>query len=221
MNSNCQQSFTVPEPSREFGYRLGEEMSRQNVRWHSEPDPQYLIRRSAIALVIVVIWWSALAVAQDASQSANSTKPFSIRATHLLWFENTPSNANGTLSIQDDDLQFQKNGKPAARVKISAVQNVFLGEQDTQVGGLPMTLGKTAAPFGGGRVVSLFAHKKYDTCAVEYVDGNGGLHGAIFQVNKGQAEVLRNDLIARGAHVSQPNVEPAKRTSAEVHDEVK
>ena len=47
---------------------------------------------------------------------------------------------------------------------MAAVQDVFLGEQSKQVGGVPMTLGKAAAPFGGGRVVSLFAHKKYDTC---------------------------------------------------------
>ena len=33
-----------------------------------------------------------------------------------------------------------------------------------------MKLGKAAAPFGGGRVVSLFAHKKYDTLTLEYVD---------------------------------------------------
>jgi hypothetical protein len=53
-----------------------------------------------------------------------------------------------------------------------------------------MTVGKVAAPYGGGRVVSLFSHKKYDTLTVEYVDDNGGLHGAIFQLTKGQAQAL-------------------------------
>ena len=38
------------------------------------------------------------------------------------------------------------------------------------MGGLPLTLGEAAAPYGGGRVVSLFAHKKYDTLTLEYVD---------------------------------------------------
>jgi hypothetical protein len=33
-----------------------------------------------------------------------------------------------------------------------------------------MTLAKTAAPYGGGRVVSLFAHKKFDFLTVEYLD---------------------------------------------------
>jgi hypothetical protein len=67
-----------------------------------------------------------------------------------------------------------------------------------QVGGVPMKMGKIAAPYGGGRVVSLFAHKKYDTLTLEYVDGNGGVHGAIFLVAKGQGELVRDELVARG-----------------------
>jgi hypothetical protein len=196
-------------------------MNRTHVPWYRKPDAQCLIQRSAMAFLVILICWRALALAQDASPSTNSTKPFSIRATHLLGFENTRNNANGTLSIQDDALQFQKDGKPAVQLKISTVQNVFLGEQDIQVGGLPMTLSKTAAPFGGGRVVSLFAHKKYDTIALEYVDANGGIHGAIFQLDKGQSEVLRNELVAKGAHVNQSNEEPAKHTNAEVRNETR
>ena len=65
-----------------------------------------------------------------------------------------------------------------------------------------MKIGKAAAPYGGGRVVSLFAHKKYDTLTLEYVDSDGGVHGAIFQVNKGQGELVRNELVARGVSSS-------------------
>lgn len=194
-------------------------MNRTGVSWYRKPDAQNLIRRSAAAVLIILIWWSALALAQDASKSTDSTKPFSIRATHLLGFENAPRNANGTLSIQDDALQFQKAGKTAVQVKIASVQGISLGERDRQVGGVPMTLSKTAAPFGGGRVVSLFAHKKYDTFAFEYVDGNGGVHGAIFELDKGQSDLLKNELIAKGAHVNQSSEEPAKQTGAEVHNE--
>lgn len=182
-------------------------MNPTAVAWYRTSDAKFLIRGSAVAFLTMLTWWSASALGQNASQSAN-LKPFIIRATHLLGFEGAASNAKGTLSIQDDALQFQKSGKPAAQVKISSVQDVFLGEESKQVGGLPMTLSKTAAPFGGGRAVSLFAHKKYDTLALEYVDGNGGFHGAIFQLDKGQGEVLRNELAAKGAHVSHSDGEP-------------
>src|SRR4029077_3365822 len=120
-----------------------------------------------------------------------------IRATHLLGFENAKSNCSGTLSIEDDSLQFQQTGKSGAHIKIGSVQNIFLGEESLQVGGLPLTLGKDATPYGGGRVVSLFAHKKYDILTLGYVDSNGGIHGAIFQLGKGQGEVVKHELTER------------------------
>ena len=174
-------------------------------------------RRSVVALLIVVIACGPAALGEDPAQP--KTAAVRIRTTHLLGFEGAPHNANGTLSIEQDSLQFQKNGKPAIQVKIASVQDVFLGEQSKQVGGTPMTLGKAAVPFGGGRAISLFAHKKYDTVALEYVDSNGGMHGAIFQVNKGQAEILKNELVARGAHVGES--EPVKQSNAEVSSESK
>jgi len=185
------------------------------------PDDQDLIHRTIATAVVILIWWSAVALSQNTSQATNSTKQISLRATHLLGFENAANNASGTLLIQDDALQFQKNGKPAVQVKVAAIQGIFLGEEDKQVGGLPMTLGKTAAPFGGGRAVSLFTHKKYDTLAFEYVDVNGGIHGAIFQVDKGQAEGFRNELVAKGAHIDYSDEGTAKPNGTEVQRESK
>ena len=173
------------------------------------------------AYLVLLIGCAAGALAQNASEQTNVTAPFSASATHLLGFEGATNNANGTLSIQGSALQFQKSGKPAVEVSIASVQDVFLGEQNKQVGGTPMTLGKAATPFGGGRVVSLFAHKKYDTLALEYVDANGGVHGAIFQLNKGQGEILRNELVAKGARVSQSEDAATKQSTAEVPNENK
>jgi len=176
--------------------------------------PFFLRHRARLGFLMLLVWCSPVAFSQNPGQPANS--PLQIRATHLLGFEDTRSNVKGTLSIQDDALQFQKAGRPAAQVKIACVQNVFLGGQSQQVGGLPMTLGKTVAPFGGGRVVSLFAHKKYDTLALQYVDANGAVHGAIFQFDKGQASVLGNELASRGVHVSDGEGPRTQQTTAEV-----
>ena len=110
-------------------------------------------------------------------------------ATHVLGLPNTKSDCKGTLSTHDNVLRFQQSGKTVAQVDIASVRDVFLGEESKQVGGLPMKIGKAAAPYGGGRLVSLFAHKRYDTLTLEYVDGDGGVHGAIFLVTKGQGEL--------------------------------
>ena len=106
-------------------------------------------------------------------------------------------------------------------MKIALLRDVFLGAESKQVGGLPMTLGKTAAPFGGGRVVSLFAHKKYDTLTLEYVDADGGIHGAIFQLAKGQGEVVKNELMAQGVTISSRQDQSTKESATEAKHENK
>ena len=178
-------------------------------------------RRHALWLSTVLICCSLTASAQTITQRGDTTAPFSTRATHLLGFANARNNSTGTLSVQDDSLQFQQNGKPAAQVKIALVRNVLLGAESKQVGGLPMTLGKTAAPFGGGRVVSLFAHKKYDTLTLEYVDTDEGIHGAIFQLTKGQGELVKNELIAQGATISSRQDQSTKESATEARHENK
>ena len=187
-------------------------MNRKVVRWYRRLDGYFLNRRPAMAFLILLIGCSLVAFAEDDTRPKNS--PVSIRATHLLGYEGVPNNANGILTIEAGALQFQKSGKPAVQVKIASVQNLFLGDQSRQVGGLPMTLGKAAVPFGGGRAVSLFAHEKYDTLTLEYVDANGGLHGAIFQFNKEQGEVVRKELVASGAHVTSNDGEFPKPRAA-------
>jgi len=104
---------------------------------------------------------------------------------------------------------------------MASVLNLSLGDESKQVGGLPMKLGKAAAPYGGGRVVSLFAHKKYDTLTLEYVDSNGGVHGAVFQLKKGQGELVRNELVARGVSSSSGEDQPTKQSTSEVTHEDK
>jgi hypothetical protein len=102
----------------------------------------------------------------------------------------------------------------SVQVDIASVRNVFLGDRSMQVGGTPMKIGKAAAPYGAGRVISLFAHQKYDTLTLEYVDSNGGVHGAIFQLKKGQGELVRDELVARGVPDSGEN--PTKQSTSEV-----
>src|SRR6266851_5984090 len=181
----------------------------------------HLGRRHALWLSTVLLCGSLIAPAQKIPQIGDTRAPFSTRATHLLGFANARNNSTGILSVQHDSLHFQQEGKPGAQVKIGSVRGVFLGGDSKQVGGLPMTLGKAAAPFGGGRVVSLFAHKKYDTVSLEYVDADGGIHGAIFQLKKGQAEIVKNELMARGVTVSSRQDQSTKESAPEARHENK
>jgi hypothetical protein len=144
-----------------------------------------------------------------------------LRVTHILGLEGISRNAIGDLSIQRDALQFQKKQGSPAQITIGSIQDLTVGEQDKQVGGVPMTLARSATPYGGGRVVALFSHKKFDTVTLVYFDPNGGFHGAIFQLKKGQGQVLGNELEAKGVHVSLPEHETLKRSTQETKNEVK
>lgn len=166
-----------------------------------------LLLRSGLALLVLLGWLIATANAQDKPKYDTGVGASSLHVKHVLGFEGARRSASGELSIQGDDLRFQQNAKPAAQVSITSIHNISLGEEDNQVGGLPMMLGKTAVPFGGGRVVSLFSHKKYDSLTIEYLDSSGGFHGAIFRLTKGQGQTIKSDLIARGAKVT-PSQDP-------------
>jgi hypothetical protein len=141
-------------------------MNRQ-LKPSADPVITSLLIRSGLALLVLLVWLATTANGQ--SQSETPAASSSIHVKHVLGFEGVRRNASGEISIQGDDLSFQQNGKPAAHVSITSIHNISLGEEDNQVGGLPMTLGKTAVPFGGGRVVSLFSHKKYDSLTIEYL----------------------------------------------------
>jgi len=177
----------------------------------------FRIPRSAMMVLILLLGSTAGLFAKKGSGTANSTVAFSARATHLLGFGGARKNSTGILSIQDGVLRFQKGSDPAVQVKIDSVQDVFLGDESKQVGGLPMTVGKAAVPFGGGRVVSLFAHKKYDVLSMEYVANDGGVHGAIFELSSGQGRRLRDELTALGAHASSND--ERKQSKMEVSNE--
>ena len=174
-------------------------------------------RHAVLTLWALLLCSSIGAWAQSTAPSANA--PFTLRATHLLGFPHTRNNCNGSLSIKDDALRFAQDAKSGAEVKIASVQGVFLGSESKQVGGTPAKVGKAMAPYGSGRVVSLFAHKEYDTLTVEYADNDGGVHGAIFQLSKGQAEHVRKELVTRGVSTSlrdERSTEP--RTAEESHE---
>jgi hypothetical protein len=149
------------------------------------------------------------------AQNTGTTTPpgVRLRATHILGFENISNNASGELSIQGDDLRFQKTGGAVAQISVLSIQDVSLGEQDKQVGGTAMAVGKAAVPFGGGRVIGLFAHKHYDIVTLQYLDPNGGSHGAIFQLDKGQAQVLKDALDAEhaGRHTEESIGDPTQQ----------
>ncbi len=119
----------------------------------------------------------------------------------VIGLENIKPGTKGTLTSWPNGLEFTAE-KRKANITTSSIQDVFTGQESRQdVSGMGGTLVEAAIPYGGGRFVSLFSHK-VDVLAVEYVDSNGGFHGAIFVLSPGKAAAFKNQLVAQGAKVS-------------------
>jgi hypothetical protein len=185
------------------------------------PTSDRHILTNLLACLSLLLCWSTAMLAQDTGGAAKPAAASVIHVSHVLGFEGIANNAQGKLSTQDSALQFQNgDGTATAHISIGSIQDIILGEQDKEIGGTPMMLGKAAVPYAGGRVISLFAHKKYDIVTLEYVDSNGGFHGAIFQLNKGRGQTLMDQLVAQGAHV-KPLPPTAPPAATEVKNESK
>ena len=174
-----------------------------------------------LAFLTVLLSLNTASIGQNQSEAQSPVLGSAIHVTQVLGFEGARHNVTGDLEIQGDAVQFQRDGSPTAQVNISSIQDIFVEDEDKQVGGTAMTLGKTAAPFGGGRVVSLFAHKKYDLLTVEYLDNSGGFHGAIFQLNKGHGRAFKKILVAMEAHILSPDNRATTQSTPEVKHENK
>jgi hypothetical protein len=174
-----------------------------------------------LACLAVLLSLSAASIGQNQSEVQSPAPGSAIHVAQVLGFEGAKHNATGELKIRGGVMQFQHDGSTTAQVSISSIQDIFVEDEDKQVGGTAMTLAKTAAPYGGGRVVSLFAHKKYDFLTIEYLDDSGGFHGAIFQLEKGQGETFKKALVANGAHITPPAERPRAQSTPEVNNENK
>lgn len=174
---------------------------------------QYAIRLIGCSLLVVAPFMLHSPVpllGRQVGTTSGSSVEKGTPATHVLGLEGVKRGGKGRLAVVDKTLQFE-SGASTAKVSIPSIQDVFTGEESQQ-----MVRGKTgivvelAMPYESSRVVSLLASRKIDTLTVEYRDSNGGLHGVIFTLPKGQAPMLKRMLVEHGAHASLPPQVPAK-----------
>jgi len=195
-------------------------MNRNSTPSRQTPVTSLQIGRG-LACLTFLLSLCAGSIGQPQNESQSPAPEPAIHVTHVLGLEGARHNATGELRIHSHAMQFQRDGSPTVQVNISSIQDIVVEDEDKQVGGTAMTVVKTAAPYGGGRVVSLFAHKKYDFLTVEYLDNNSGFHGAIFQLDKGQGQTFKKDLVASGAHVPSLDDRTTTQSTPEVKHENK
>jgi hypothetical protein len=152
---------------------------------------------STVNLALIAVTLFVCSSVGYAQQAQTPTK-----AVQLIGLAGLKENTKGNLTVINGTLRFN-HAKGNAEVSATTIQDVVTGtDSQRAIGGTLGTL-TLLAPFGSGRVLSLF-RTKLDTLTIQYRDADGGLHGVIFTVPLGKAEMIKQELIAKGAHTSIP-----------------
>jgi hypothetical protein len=167
-------------------------------------------RRTTVYLVVGLLFSvlvSAIGNAQETSVP--------VKAVQLTGLKGIKDNTKGTLSVENGNLHFV-HGKENSDVSATSIQDVVTGADSRESVGKTVGIMGMAAPYGGGRVLSLF-RTKIDTLTVEYRNPDGGLHGAIFTMSAGTADAIKKQLVAQGAHTTatgEPTTVPSPSSTS-------
>jgi len=122
------------------------------------------------------------------------------KAVHLMGLVGVKDNAKGTLHVEGGKLLFV-HGKASSDIDATSIQDVLTGTDSRESVGKTVDFVSMAAPYGGGRFLSLF-RTKIDTLTVAYRDTDESLHGVIFTMPAGTAKGIKKQLVAQGARTS-------------------
>jgi hypothetical protein len=152
--------------------------------------------RSRSAFVAVISFIAGLLIPVGSAQQVSAP----VKAVQLTGLTGVKDNAKGALSVENGQLHFV-HGKASSDVSAASIQDVVTGADSRKSVGKTVGMMSMGAPYGGGRFLSLF-RSKIDTLTIKYRDADGGLHGAIFTMPVGTADVIKKELVAQGAHTT-------------------
>ena len=165
------------------------------------------VMRRFFVIACVVLCGAAVSHSQTQAKD-----PKGIKVTQVMGLSGVKNKTGGRLLVEGQNLQFMHE-QLKVEVPAASVEDVVTGNDSQRL--IHGTLGTLTmfAPYESGRFMSLF-RTKLDTLTIKYRDTDGGLHGAIFTLGVGKAEVLKKDLLDHGAHSTVPVDENAGKTPA-------
>ena len=141
-----------------------------------------------------------LAGSTSAQQAAKPVTDAPVKVTVIKGLANIKDNTQGSLIIGGGSLHFAREAQ-MSDLSATSIEDVTTGDDSQRV--IRGTMGTLSwfAPYGAGRFLSLF-RTKLDSVTIKYRDTDGGLHGAIFTMPVGQADVVKKELLAQGARTT-------------------
>lgn len=158
------------------------------------------LRRKSVFLAGCFAAMAALAASSFAQQSTTAVTDAPLKVVVVKGLTGVKDNTQGTLIIGDGSMHFAHEALKTD-LATHSIEDVVTGDDSQRV--IRGTLGTLSwfVPYGGSRFLALF-RTKLDSVTIKYRDADGGLHGAIFTMPVGQAEVIKKDLLAQGARTT-------------------
>ena len=171
-------------------------------------------RMNALVIAVAIFFCSPLLRIGHAQQAQTETQ-----AVQVIGFAGLKENTKGRLTVVNGTLRFV-HAKGNADVAAASIEDVVTGKDSQRViGGTFGTVASIVDPYGTGSALPLF-RKKVDTLTIQYRDASGGLHGTIFTMPRGQADAIKNELVAQGAR-SVPTLADLKKHLADSREEMR
>jgi hypothetical protein len=169
-----------------------------------------MTRKTTVYLVVGLLFSMLVSAIGNAQETS-----VPVKAVQLTGLKGIKDNTKGTLSVENGNLHFV-HGKEDSDVSATSIQDVVTGADSRESVGKTVGIMGMAAPYGGGRVLSLF-RTKIDTLTVEYRNPDEGLDGAIFTMSAGTADAIKKQLVAQGAHTTatgEPTAVPSPSSTS-------
>lgn len=111
----------------------------------------------------------------------------STHVVHVFGLPDVKAKQDGTLTITPQHLAFA--GKEASStIDLPSIMALSAGNESVELWGMKGRLMRMAVPYGGGAAFATVMHHQRDMLTVEFVDGRGGYHAAVFFLPGNEAE---------------------------------
>jgi len=148
--------------------------------------PLFLILHASLCVPVHLSAASIQVVPQDHAVPAAIVWR-STSAQHVYGFPDVKPNNKGALTLSADALTFSgKSGNTS--IPRSSLTAVSAGNQRVELWGMSGRILRMTIPDGGGLAAAAVMHHRVDMLTVEFNDGRGGNHAAVFFLPANEAE---------------------------------
>ena len=163
--------------------------------------------RSGLLVAALLVFASASLLAQNAVSTIHEPQEAAatIEARALIGLPGIAANSEGTLAFEAKSLRFTSE-KGSAEIVRQRIIGVSSGDERVETGGATGRVARMVIPYGGGLALGAVTHKKVGLLTIEFMDGSGAYHGAVFVLKSDDILVALAKLEARPPAVNAPVV---------------